>query len=80
MSELVDSFNALAIPNGYVHVDRDDVIHVVIIWCETAELDDGRITHQLGVAVAFAADVIWHFDPQCQRWKVIKGRYGVLER
>jgi len=78
----IDTFNTLAIPRGYVHVDSDGLVHVVCIrHKQTASVTGGEFKPKpFGTEVTFSADVIWDFDPPTGLWRTLKDRTGEFER
>lgn len=81
---LVDAFNVLALPKGYVYVDPDTLVHVIMIQCtrdikpvsDNPEAIGRLMINQLGTGVAHTADVVWHFDPVERSWVTVKDRTG----
>lgn len=89
---LIETFNALSLPHGYIYVDPDQLVHVVVIRCtsydelriaetqnpcgEIALSIHDWINNRMGSSVSHTADVIWRFDPTDRSWLVTKDRTG----
>jgi hypothetical protein len=76
IADYVETFNALSIPRGYVYVDPDGLVHVVVV---RQGLVKKQVQHPFGTEIGFSADVIWDFDPVTGLWNTFKDRMGTFE-
>jgi len=65
--EMVSIFNALSIPDRYMHVDGDGLVHIVLVL---------RHRSSTAAIIMHSADVVWTFDPPTGTWNVLKDRKG----
>ena len=75
--DYVNTFNALTIPRGYLYIDPDGLVHVVMLRKGT---QGPPALPSFGSAVAHSADVIWDFDPVTGLWNTLKDRTGDFEK
>ena len=81
VTDLVNTFNALALPKGYVYICPDDMIHVVMInnsLNSTSLQESIPLAYKLGSQVSHEADIIWDFEPMTGLWRTLKDRTGIL--
>lgn len=76
VADYVETFNALTIPKGYVYIDPDGLVHVVVIRQGMVKKQADR---PFGTEMQFSADVIWDFDPVTGLWNTFKDRTGVFQ-
>jgi hypothetical protein len=80
-ADLVDTFNSLSLPNGYIYVDEDLHVHLIMINPEKSLPNNDSLasfSNNLSAELAYAADIIWAFTSTTSSWKVIKDRTGLL--
>lgn len=75
--DCIETFNALTIPRGYIYIDPDDMIHVVML--QQGAMGEPLKLLDFGVFVAHEADFVWCFDPATGMWNVLKDRTGAFE-
>jgi hypothetical protein len=77
VAECVSTFNALSIPRGYIYVDSDRVIHVVMI--RRGMVNAAPAFTSFSAGVIYGADVVWDFDPVSGTWLTLKDRTELYE-
>lgn len=83
LDDAIATFNALALPRGYIHVCDAGLVHLIYINVKTSVFKfsgmTAGMTENFGMESSHLADVIWSFEAQTGIWKIKKDRYGTYE-
>lgn len=80
-TDLVNTFNALALPKGFVHVNAEAQVHLVrFVAPRSTGVRQAFFVHGWSMGMLCEFDFVWDFDQLGRKWYVVKDRSGVFER